>query len=572
MSNFNLTPLVQASGPDPFADCVPGWPFTNGEPEPQLAVDPTNPNHFVGVWIQSGLGIAGGVSFNGGNTWQEVVIPGITACSGGIYSFAADPWVTFAANGDVYVSALADNGVADNGTKLGSAVFVTKSTDGGLTWDAPTAFPTVGNNDGYDKPAIAADPFNAQFAYVTWTDDVNNRGTTMFSRTTDGGQTWEPVREILDPGGRNFNIGQQIVVLPNGTLVNLFAQNLYKNDSGGIRHEDTVISLIRSPDRGQTWLPGSAPIHVADILSLTDTNTIPGELGVANPDGGVGIQAVSYIPDFAVNPANGNLYAVWQDVRFSSGQYYSVAFSMSTDGGFTWSAPIRINQTPENIPAADRQAFIPSVAVAADGTVAVTYYDFRNNTSAPGLLTDYWMVHAHPNTDLTNPASWTSENRLTESSFDLEKAGIHSGVPAGYFVGDYEGLSAAGNQFAAFWSMPHTNPDGTNDIGSIFFREALPAESHAELQAVDDHFRSETTAIPGDAMLDKRLASMLKSVESASTRNALSVDRLFARSDQAREMPVFGKSKPASRTLANGTEADVIRGTVDAVDQLFTDL
>src|SRR5262245_61068649 len=128
LSTFNLTHLVQASGPDPFADCVPGWPYTNGEVEPQLAVDPTNPNHFVGVWMQSGLGIAGGVSFNGGNTWQEVVIPGITTCSGGIHSSAFDPWVTSAPNGDVYVSAFGADGPD------GKAVFITRSTDGGRTW------------------------------------------------------------------------------------------------------------------------------------------------------------------------------------------------------------------------------------------------------------------------------------------------------------------------------------------------------------------------------------------------------------------------------------------------------
>ena len=55
---------------------------------------------------------------------------------------------------------------------------------------------------------------------------------------------------------------------------------------------------------------------------------------------------------------------------------------MSTDGGFTWSTPIQVNQTPNTVPPIDRQAWNPTVAVAADGTVAVTYYDFRNNTAA----------------------------------------------------------------------------------------------------------------------------------------------------------------------------------------------
>jgi len=42
--------------------------------------------------------------------------------------------------------------------------------------------------------------------------------------------------------------------------------------------------------------------------------------------------------DVAVYPDNGTLYAVWQDTRFTDVD--AIAFSMFTDGGFTWSTPI----------------------------------------------------------------------------------------------------------------------------------------------------------------------------------------------------------------------------------------
>src|SRR5512140_1770662 len=67
---------------------------------------------------------------------------------------------------------------------------------------------------------------------------------------------------------------------------------------------------------------------------------------------------------------------------------------------------------------------------AANGTVAVTYYDIRNNTPAPGLLTDYFVVHSH-----NGGATW-SESRITPTSFDDETAP----VSRGYFIGDYQGL------------------------------------------------------------------------------------------------------------------------------------
>jgi hypothetical protein len=216
------------------------------------------------------------------------------------------------------------------------------------------------------------------------------------------------------------------------------------------------------------------------MLALGDTYAIPGVGGVPNPDGGLGTIAPGFLFDVAIDPANGNLYAVWQDARFSNFQYTSIAFSMSTDGGFTWSTPIKINQTPEYIPVGDQQAFLPSVAVNQDGVVAVTYYDFRNNTPDPGLPTDVWMVHAHPKDGLTNPASWSSENRLTTTSFEDE---VPAPGPDGYFMGDYEGLVAEGKNFGAFWAMPPVG-GGINDQASIFFRDPLPADAAVTASSV----------------------------------------------------------------------------------------
>jgi hypothetical protein len=141
------------------------------------------------------------------------------------------------------------------------------------------------------------------------------------------------------------------------------------------------------------------------------------------------------------------VYAVWQDGSFSGpprGQEHAgIAFAQSLDGGRTWSKKIEINQVPAT------QAFTPSVAVAADGTVGVTYYDFRTNTSAPGLPTDYWFVHCHAATQVcANPGSWSSDTHVA-GPFDMETAPDANG----YFVGDYEGLARAGNSFAAFFAM-----------------------------------------------------------------------------------------------------------------------
>src|SRR5205823_495410 len=157
------------------------------------------------------------------------------------------------------------------------------------------------------------------------------------------------------------------------------------------------------------------------------------------------------------------LYAVWIDAHFSNFQYNRIALSISSDGGFAWSTPVQVNQTPNSVPAIDRQAWNPTVAVAADGTVAVSYYDFRNNTAAPGALTDYWLATA----PATNPSKW-SEVRLTDQSFNLEQAPTR--MHGDFILGDYEGLAAVGNDFVAVWGMP----DGSStNQESIFFRRAF---------------------------------------------------------------------------------------------------
>jgi hypothetical protein len=193
---------------------------------------------------------------------------------------------------------------------------------------------------------------------------------------------------------------------------------------------------------------------------------------ITDPETGVSIvNDASYSPPLlspvAIDRSNGNLYVTFEDKQFSGGQYSSIAFTMSTDGGLTWSAPIQVNQTPTGIPPVDRNAFLPSVAVASDGTIGVTYYDLRFNDPNPRLPTDYWMVQYHPSVGKspTDPTAWGSELRLTDSSFNLETALRPDGV---YFLGDYEGLTTVGTDFLAAWAMPHDS-----DIDSVYFRRVF---------------------------------------------------------------------------------------------------
>ena len=452
--DFRRGPLVALSDPDPLVNCPGGLGFVpaNAQEEPSVAVNPANLKNIVAAWIGGGAkGIVAAVTFDGAKRWQQVVIPGVNGCSGSAFYGAVDPWVSFAPNGDAYLVSLA--------LFAGTAIALNKSSDGGLHWSDPTILDA--NTDSRflpDAPSVTADPTNARFAYAVWERRANgNRGPGAFSRTTDGGRTWEQARVIYDPGTSDQSTGYQIVVLPDGALVCFFVELLFSNGNGGSQ-KDGLLSLIRSRDKGQTWSP---PIRAAKITVFD----------VTDPDTGHAVANSSSYPPFgdvAVDPHNGNLYAVWEDTRFSNGQHSSIAFAMSSDGGFNWSTPIAVNKTQGDIAPSNRQAWMPTIAVATDGTIGVAYYDFRLNDASPGLPTDYWLVHCHPTLTAlpTDTANWGSETRLTDASFDLEKA---FDLLGSYFLGDYMGLAAAGNDFVAVF-----NQASTADPGTIFFSRAGP--------------------------------------------------------------------------------------------------
>lgn len=482
-------PLVQVSGTSPFLSCTAdatgsqsGSVFLNSEVEPWIDVNRTNPSNVVGIfqqdrWSNGGArGLVAGVSLNGGTSFALVPIPKVTVCSGGSpanggnYQRATDPWVSFGPNGHLYQLSLSFNDVAPPFTTedFDHALLASKSTNGGLTWSDPVVVirdtaPSVFN----DKQSITADSTNASLVYGVWDRLVFPpgkrpsvvasfrasafRGPTWFARSTNGGLSWEPARQIYDPGQNDQTIGNQIVVQPNGTLVDIFTE--FNNENKGKLRGGTV-RVLRSTNKGMTW---SGPFLVDRL----------GTISISDPETGAAVRTGDIIPDIAVNRTNGRLYAVWQDARFSGGQNDSIAFSQSLDGGLTWSTPIKVNQTPTGIPSGNQQAFTASVEVANDGTIGVTYYDFRNNTADPSTLpTDYFAVHCHPTTATAcmSPLSWGSEDRLTDTPFDM----LDAPNAGGFFTGDYEGLAATGELLALF-SQPHGS-----DPSSAFFRRIGP--------------------------------------------------------------------------------------------------
>jgi hypothetical protein len=477
MSTLGLTPALGAieqrtlaSGESPFGpgpcNTQPqtGTLYLNSEVEQWLDVDPTSADDadgpdFIGVYQQDrysdggARGLGTSVSSDGAATFSILPLrqlPDFTECVGNeLYERASDPWVSFAPNGDAYQISLSFN----NTRNLDNAILVSKSSDpnAGGQWSAPITLkrdtnPAVFN----DKESITADQNDANYVYAVWDrlvfpnertqgksylNTAAFRGPTWFSRTTNGGSSWETARPIFDPGQNDQTIGNQIVALGNEDLVNVMT--VFKNDNRNKGRGGTV-AVLRSSDRGASW---SGQINVSRL----------GTVGVTDPKDGHPVRTGDIIPEIASDERadHDEVYVVWQDARFNNFQRDQVAFSRSTDGGLTWSTPVRISTDNET------QAFTPAIRVDDAGNIGVTYYDFRNDDPAtPELETDLWFTRSTDSGD-----TW-SEERVTPAPFDMRSAPDANG----YFVGDYEGLSALGTTFYPFWS--ESDADGTNVFAS----------------------------------------------------------------------------------------------------------
>lgn len=447
--------LVQVSGAtSPYAACVPaatqpGRNYLNAETEPQVAVNPTNPENIVGQWHQDrwsnggARGIAGAFTTNGGASWTDVTVPYSNCVLGGLpYERASDDWVSFGPDGTAYSSAIPFDGST---TRSGLGVAV--SHDGGQTWVRQQTIQVNPNAQVFsDKNSTTADPIHPGVAYTVWdnlispTDNPDDRihaaaftGPAVLSKTTDFGVTWSPVQTFIDTMNRQQTIGNIVVVDPRtGALFDFTDLILPPNTPKQGTLSNSVVAFVKSTDGGATW---TQPKVIASFNAL----------GVIDPNTGQRARVGDGLEEVAIDPASGRLYVVWESStnfdkninQAAGGSDNEVLLSSSADGGATWSAPSAI-VGPSTLP-----IFTPTVAVNANGTVAVTYYDSKD-LSATNTTT--WPIEYFVTYSGDAGATFGAPQQIA-GPFDLKSAP----VARGFFLGDYEGLQSTGSGFVALF-------------------------------------------------------------------------------------------------------------------------
>lgn len=187
------------------------------EGEPYLALDPANPQHMVVAWMGyvpiQPLHIKTKVTFDGGQNWSNAVaIPHVSST----YK-SADPSLAFDHNGNVFLSYVDYRQAPDSG-----AVYVVKSTDGGLSWSSPIMVLdgfADGSKEPIDRPWLVigkAPASSVDTMYITtkpapWILPPNRP---YFMKSHDDGQTWSPWKYIDSTGWQVGNLIQAPMAAP----------------------------------------------------------------------------------------------------------------------------------------------------------------------------------------------------------------------------------------------------------------------------------------------------------------------------------------------------------------------
>jgi hypothetical protein len=323
--------------------------------------------------------------------------------------------------------------------EAGDVIIYGRSTNGGANWTLTTLQSTL--PDAQKTPDITRSTSGT--VHVIWAASYAG---VFYARSSN----WATVARISDVETVQFGDKPRIIAGSGNTVYALWADD---------RTDDTELYLDRSTDGGATW--------GTDILVNS---------------GGIGSAQDS--PSLAIL-SNGFLLAVWRDDSHRPSSGYDLFAARSTNGGVSWSAPVRITNDSAVLDQHD-----PTLAVGGSGVTHVLWRQY--DEGKPNLFYAY-----------------TKDGGLTWSSplpLDPAGSGIEHGTPAaaadssGHVYAAWEDRRAGNRIYISSSSLyvnqgayvsPVRDTGGVSQWGAISWAASLPTGTILSLQV-----RSGTTPAP----------------------------------------------------------------------------
>ena len=349
--------------------------------EPSITVDPTNSNRMTIGWRQfdtwtSNFRQGGwGYTTDAGVTWAfpGVLQPGV---------FRSDPVLYADEIGRFFYNSLLGDNFCDN---------IYRSTNGGQNW---TELQADGAAGGGDKQWFTLDRTNGPghgFQYQAWSPAATCGGG-LFNRSTDAGVTWQA------PLG-----------LPNsarwGTLDVATNGNLFIGGGNG----GSSFWCIRSSN-------AQIGTQTPTFDQVTTVNLGGGMVsGSVNPGGLIG--QIFLAVDRSGGATNNNVYmlATVRPPSYSNGT--DVMIARSTNGGASFSAPVRVNDDATT----NKWHWFGTFSVAPNGRLDAVWYDTRNDpgNSLSQLFYSYstdggvtWAANVPVSQSFTTLEGWPNQNKI----------------------------------------------------------------------------------------------------------------------------------------------------------------
>ncbi len=293
--------------------------------EPNIAINPVNTQHLVVAWMGyfplTKIFIKTKVSFDGGQTWSSLnYVPHTNATYG-----SADVSLAFDNSGNVFLSFID----FDKDTQEG-AVFVTKSTDGGLTWGNPTEVinANADTQKPVDRPWISIDNSGGTYDGTIYVTSMPPKVFgylpppyhPYFIKSTDGGQNFESWRYLDTVNWLAGNIIPQPMptncVSSDGTFYAVYPSYVYS------QNPLAQFIIASSEDAGNSFLYHTV---FSSSESVTDTLVKAGYLLRSDPSDAQ------------------HLAFLYLSITFGD---IDVFMRETYDKGMTWSDEIRLNDDP----------------------------------------------------------------------------------------------------------------------------------------------------------------------------------------------------------------------------------